>query len=184
MVWFQTSLFTSGPSAVLKSVCHDWHFILILKYFCLLIRSSVTLSWTVFQADFSLMLSEEYLLILCDIHIHHNLEIVKAWASCPVALKTSFSLMREYWICFFALWIRKQIPQWLIFSQDSKTQYTSYLAMRARNCSIPHLSLTQRPRIQRRVGLFYPPYTPRISSRCTVPPLAWCDKRAKRENNE
>lgn len=71
------------------------------------------------------MLSEEYLLILCDILIHHNVEIVKAWALCPVALKTSFSLMRKYWICFFLIELESK------FSQDSKTQYTSYLAMGA-----------------------------------------------------
>lgn len=41
------------------------------------------------------MLSKDYLQICCDIHIHHNLETVKAWALCPMALRSSF------WVCFF-----------------------------------------------------------------------------------
>lgn len=58
----------------------------------------------------------------------------------------------------FSHWIVKQILQWLRFSQDFKPRYTStkQLPVGGWDSYSPYLSLTQKPKMQRRAVLILP----------------------------
>lgn len=114
------------------------------------------------------MLSKDYLQICCDIHIHHNLETVKAWALCPMALRSSF------WVCFFpTLNLKANFAVALVLLGLETPIHKYQVATYESQGSPESLFIPYSDTPDTKMIWIHSLSTLHISSGCTVPPLAF-----------